>query len=597
MDTREQPITRTPVLIVGAGPAGLVTALDLARQGVASTIVERHPGTSIFPRATAISLRSMEILRGAGLEDEIRAFSAKVNHLMSMSETLASADHQAVPLGFPSDEAAAAVSPTRPALSPQDHLEPVIVRRLQELGMTEFRFDTELVAIDQDAAGVTARLKDRRSGAQSTIAARFLVGADGGRSTVRELLGIEVIGATDLQHHAAILFRADLWSLVGARRHGLYMVAGPDGGSIFAPEGPDDRWVFAVSTDPADVDGLAADPARAAAMVRAAAGAPDLAVEIVAVMPLTFSAELATRWRVGNVFLIGDAAHRMPPYGGRGMNTAIADAHNLAWKLAWVIREVAAPALLDSYEAERGPVGRRNIALALTRFPDRLAASGVLEMLPADVNLESTPDGLAEDMGYVYGSAAIVAEDGAVAQAAGGMAVGEAMAGPAFRPQALPGARAPHAWLQFGGGRVSTVELVEDGLVLIARGSGEAWRRAARAIQPRFASWLTMLGAMGPAMPPVPTARLTVRSVGGELIDPDGSFASAYDLADGGAVLVRPDGHIAARWRTAPADHRASLAEAVATAIGERQPAARTRPIDAPVARPAVGSSVREPVA
>jgi putative polyketide hydroxylase len=537
--------TRTPVLIIGAGPAGLVTALGLARHGVRSLIVERHAGTSIYPRATAISLRSMEILRALGVEEEIRAFSLDARPTMSVSETLISADRVEAPLGFPTDEQALAVSPTRPAISPQDHVEPVLVRALKATGLAEIRFDTELVGIDQSGGGVSATLMDRRTGARSSVRARYLVGADGGRSTVRDLLGIEAVGPADLEHYATVLFRADLWSLLGERRHGLYAV-GPDRRTVMAPMGPDDRWLLAMPAPLADVEAIAADPARGMALVREAAGVPDLEMSILASMPLAFAAQLATRWRDDNVFLIGDAAHRMPPFGGRGMNTAIADAHNLAWKLAFVVQDVASASLLDSFEAERGPVGRRNIDLALARY----RGSGP----------EASPDGLLEDMGYAYRPATTIDE---------GMSEGPGR----------PGSRAPHAWLAHDGGRISTIDLFRDRLVLLTNGSAGSWRMAVGAL--RGSNPIVRgLAALGPAMPPIPPVPISVIAVGGALYDPDGLFATAYGLEAGGAVLVRPDGHIAARWRTAPGDHRAAVADAMEMALGQHPSRADGRIVD-----------------
>jgi hypothetical protein len=227
------------------------------------------------------------------------------------------------------------------------------------------------------------------------------------------------------------------------------------------------------------------------------------------------------------VFLVGDAAHRMTPRGGRGMNTAIADAYDLSWKLAWVARGIADPALLDTYEAERGPIGRRNVAMSMQPVGG------------------GSDDGLAEDLGSVVASAAISDAGMGDADAPRG--------GMAFPPDGRPGSRAPHAWLEIGGSRVSTLDLFGSGFALLSAGAGPAWRAAAEAVAAS------------------PTARgllLSVRSVGRHLVDVDGTFASAYGLDDGGAALVRPDGIVA--WRTAsmPVDPAASLADAIAKALG-----------------------------
>jgi hypothetical protein len=232
----------------------------------------------------------------------------------------------------------------------------------------------------------------------------------------------------------------------------------------------------------------------------------------------------------------------MTPRGGRGMNTAIADAYDLGWKLAWTIRGIADPSLLDSHEAERGPIGRRNVALSMS---------------PAGGGSE---DGLAEDLGPVVASACIV-DDGTPAP------------GPdvPFRPDARPGARAPHAWLEIGTERSSTLDLFGRELVLVTAGSGGAWREAA--------ADLARAGADVP---------LRVRAVGGPLRPADGTFGAAYGLDDGGAALVRPDGIVAWRCRTAPADVRRALAAAVAVALGRGT--AQDRAVLAGAGQPGDGS-------
>lgn len=540
--------TSTPVLIVGAGPAGLVTASVLARQGVRSTLVERHPGTSIHPRASGVSTRTMEILRAIGVEDEIRAFSLDATPLMALSASLASPERRVMPLGFPTPDQAAAVSPTGPAISPQDHVEPVLLRRIRAIGLTDVRFETEITGLRQGGSAVEATVRDRRTGERSLVHAEYVVAADGARSTVRDLLGIEVIGPGAFEHYASILFRADLWSIVGQPRYGLYMRGGEGvRPAIVAPMGPDDRFVFGWPGSPDEVAAMVADPAKAVAQIRSAAGVPNLEVEVLASMPLEFGAQLATRWRDGSVFLVGDAAHRMPPFGGRGMNTAVADADNLAWKLASVVQGVADRSLLDSYEAERGPVGRHNVALAIARHPELAAAHGLTLDPAAPGGPMGTADGLLEDLGYRYAS-------DVVADAAG--------------------ARVPHAWLRTADGRRrSTVDLAADGFVLLTHGDGTAWRTAAGAFRAPGVILRGLL-ALGPAMALLPTLSLTVVAVGEDVADADGEFASALGLAPGGAVLVRPDGHVVERWATPPADRATVLSHAVSMALGHRRAAA-----------------------
>ena len=187
----------TPVLIVGAGPAGLVTAIEIARRGERPLVVERHPSTSIFPRATGVSTRSMEIFRSYGIEDEIRRGGSRVIPRQATVSSLSDPAPVEGPIGFPDDAAALAVSPTTPAVSPQDHVEPILVERLRTLG-GEVRFSTELVGFTQDDSGVSAMIRDRSTGTETIVRSRYLVGADGHASTVRSTLGIPMTGPDDL---------------------------------------------------------------------------------------------------------------------------------------------------------------------------------------------------------------------------------------------------------------------------------------------------------------------------------------------------------------------------------------------------------------
>jgi hypothetical protein len=342
---------------------------------------------------------------------------------------------------------------------------------------------------------------------------------------VRDTLGIAMEGPDDLGQYLSILFRADLTGILGDTLYGLYMIAGPGGPpTVLVPSGADGRFVFAIPLPPGMDDAaiaVAFPPERCIALIREAARRPDLDIEILASNAFAFSAQVAARLRDGRVLLVGDAAHRMTPRGGRGMNTAIADAYDLGWKLAWTVRGLASDALIDSHAVERGPVGRRNVALSM-------------------VSEGGSADGLLEDLGPIVGSAVIV-DDGSNAAATGDRYV----------PDARPGARAPHAWLSIGEERISTLDLFGRELVVLVAGDGAEWREAGATI-----------AATHPGVP------LRVRSVGRWLRDADGSFATAYGLTVGGAVLVRPDGVVAWRSRMAPVDPGLALTAAVNVAIG-----------------------------
>jgi putative polyketide hydroxylase len=464
----------TPVLIVGAGPAGLVTAIELARHGVRPLVIERHPSTSIFPRATGVSTRSMEIFRSYGIDDAVRRGGWQVIPREARLARLDDPSPIEGPLGFPDEADCLAVSPTTAAISPQDHLEPVLVEHLRSLG-GEVRFSTELAGFVQDGEGVTATVRDRASGEETLIRAAYLVGADGHGSTVRRGLGIAMHGPDDLGRFLSILFRADLSKVLGERRYGLYVVGEPGPGrppTVVVPSGADDRYVLGIPLPPGmdDAAVAAAFPLdRCVAHIREVAGRPELDVELLATSTFAFAAQVATSFRSGRAFLVGDAAHRMTPRGGRGMNTAIADGHDLGWKLAFAVRGLAGDGLLDTFEAERMPIARRNVALSM------IEGGG------------GTDDGLLEDLGPL---------------------------------DAEVGHRAPHVWLEPDR---STLDLPSGGFALLASGEGPAWRRAVG----------TTAGAFG--LPLRVTADPTVAAAyrlhpgGAVLIRPDGVIAARTD--------------------------------------------------------------------
>jgi putative polyketide hydroxylase len=464
----DERVRRVPVVIVGAGPAGLVAATTLARRGVGSLLLERNPGLSPLPRATAVSTRTMELLRSWGLEDDARAGQLDIAYVGAFAtETLASPEGEVLPVGVATYEQAAAVSPTTVAGVPQDHLEPVLLGHLRTFPAAEVRFGTELVAFQQDIHGVTVVLSERTSGRETVVRADYLVGADGAHSRVRHGLGVAMDGPDHLAEHLTVLLEAPLREVVGERRYGIYFIQHPEAGGVFVPNGSHDRWLYGRAWQPERERLEDYTDARLTALIRTAAGVPDLPVRVVAKGAFSFAAQVAARYRAGRVFLVGDAAQRMTPRGGMGMNTAIGEAHDLGWKLAWVLGGWDGPELLDSYEAEWRPIGARRAARSAQEGPEPHGA-----------------EALAEDL------------DGRLA----------------------------HAWLRRGDRRVSTLDLLGPGLTLLTGPDGRAWADAATATRTAFPLDVHVL---------------------------DGPAAGLLGVGTDGAVLVRPDARVVARWAAA----------------------------------------------
>jgi len=345
----------TSVLIVGGGPGGLTAAATLARYGIDFVLVERRAELSSLPRATGVSTRSMELMRSFGIEDEIRAGGHDVEWTQLYCRTLAqaSAGHSSS-TGFPTPEQCSLISPAQPACVPQDHLEPVLLEYIQSRAAGRVELGSKVTGVEQQGAGVRARVGDR------VVEAQYLIAADGAHSGARRALGIDMRGPDNLLGAVTALFRAPLWGLVGERRHAIYIVTDPEAEGVLLPAGHGDRWLYGVTHEPGSpLAGL--DEREMARRIELAAGAGPVSPRIERIGSFTFAAQIADRYRTGNAFLIGDAAHRATPRGGTGMNTAIHDGYDLGWKLAWVLRGWAGDELLDSYERERRPVADHNV--------------------------------------------------------------------------------------------------------------------------------------------------------------------------------------------------------------------------------------------
>ncbi|MEU0514970.1 FAD-dependent monooxygenase [Amycolatopsis sp. NPDC006125] len=549
----------TDVLVVGSGPAGGSAALLLAGYGVDTLLVSKYGWVANTPRAHITNQRTLEVLRDAGVEKEALA-AGTPQELMGdtvLCTSLAGDEIGRIRTwgtGPRSLSEYAAASPCGMIDLPQTYLEPILIGNAAARG-AKVRFDTEFLSLEQDADGVTARLRDRVRGDEFTVRARYLIGADGGRSLVAEQIGLPIAGQSGKAGSMNIVFRADLSRHVAHRPSVLYWVMRPGahlggiGMGLVRMVRPWDEWLltwgYDIEQPPPEVD-----EATARQIVHDLVGDASVDVEITSTSLWTVNHSYATEYSRGRVFCAGDAVHRHPPSNGLGSNTSIQDSYNLAWKLAMVLRGEAGPGLLDTYTAERAPVGRQIVDranLSRDQFGPIFAALGIA--------------GGGDDEGIVAGLAACRADDPegvkrrqALHEAielknyefnAHGVELNQRYASGAVipddappevwerdpelfhQPSTRPGAKLPHAWLvDEHGERLSTLDLVGRGAFTVVTGlAGGGWVSAAEELSLRA----VRIGDAG--------AR-----------DAYGDWRRVSDLDEAGCLLVRPDGYVA--WRS-----------------------------------------------
>lgn len=350
------------VLVVGAGPAGMVAGITLAGYGIDVLLVEKRQQPSVLSRAMLISTRTMELMRRWGLEAAVRARASDVEAYHYVTRTLAAGEGSELPMAIPTRAEAAPLSPTWPAWAPQDDTESILLAHLRTMPTAEVRLGCELTGLRQDDDGVQATLRDAQTGATHLLQARYVIGADGPHSTVRDQLGIAMRGVDNLGDYESVQFRAPLDTADEDRNPAIYMITRPDAAGFLSRRGHGDRWIFARGRTPGQKTGLAdLGEAELAGLLARAAGVDTIQPRVEWFSNFALAAMLADRYREGRGFLIGDAAHRMTPRGGTGMNTAIQDAFDLGWKLAWVLQKWSPAGLLDSYQSERRPIGKHNV--------------------------------------------------------------------------------------------------------------------------------------------------------------------------------------------------------------------------------------------
>ena len=401
-----------PVLIVGGSLVGLSTAVFLGHHGVPSLVLERHRGTAIHPRAALVNQRTMETYRAVGLEEQIEEAAAREFVQNGAIVSVDSLGGKELDWYFRFiNEGVEELSPSRRVFITQIGLEPVLLRAADRLG-ARIEYSSEAVSVEQDADGVTVVVRPRDGGPERTVRARYLLAADGAHSPIRERLGIRQLGHGSFSDSITIYFKADVRRLMGDRNLSVVYVFGPRLQGFFRFS-IDLQAGFLVVNSTVDDDGtrsvrIGEDMSTPSCVryVREALGDPEIPVEIENVQRWSASAEYAERLREGRVFLAGDAAHVMPPTGGFGGNNGVQDAYDLAWKLAYVLDGRADESLLDTYDAERQPVGAFTTEQAYTRYVLRLDPS-----LGKDDLMPIVPEAPVE-LGYRHRSPAVLADAG-----------------------------------------------------------------------------------------------------------------------------------------------------------------------------------------
>jgi 2-polyprenyl-6-methoxyphenol hydroxylase-like FAD-dependent oxidoreductase len=455
----------TPVLIVGGSLVGLTTSALLARHGVPHLLVEAHPGTAIHPRAASFHQRTMEAFRSLGIQTAVEEAAAREFVQDGAIVAVESLGGKELTYFYENFNAGVTdLSPTRRLFITQVGLEPVLRGRAEELG-AEHLFSTELVSLTPEEDRVVSVLRPRDGGPEIEVVSDYVIAADGAHSSIRGQLGIDMAGHGDFADCVTIYFRADVRELLRERNLSVVYVNNPRQFSFFRfafDANSGFLAVFATFDEDGNRNsnvGAEITTEECIRLVRDALGAADdLPISVENVQYWTAGAATAGSFRSGRVFLAGDAAHVMPPTGGFGGNTGVADAYNLAWKLAMVHHGQAGPELLDSYDAERRPLADLTVEQAYTRYVLRVDSS-----LGTD-DIAQPLDDASIELGGVHRSAAVT-----------GATPHEALVDPRSAAW-LPGVRAPHLAHAAG----STLDLADDGFALLVPADGEEWQQEAK---------------------------------------------------------------------------------------------------------------------
>jgi putative polyketide hydroxylase/tetracenomycin A2 monooxygenase-dioxygenase len=531
-----ETVTETPVFIVGGGPVGLAMALLLDRFGIDCVVAEKSPATTEHPKSRGCSARTMELFRQWGIEEAIRARGLPDgSDVFAFVESVAGTEY-----GRTRPEPDLGQTPAWKCLVAQDAVEEEILRVLRPSRHARVLFSTEATSISESGEPVTVCTRSLQSGREERWRARYVIAADGAGSQIRREAGIEMVGPATLAVMANEYWRGDLSAVSSAGATTAFFITPKEPGALSSTilnTNGRDRWLSLFATS-IDERAKPQDDAELIQFIRRQAGLAELDVNLINRSTWRMSRQVASEFKRGRVFLVGDAAHRFPPTGGFGLNSGVQDAHNLAWKIAFVLKGAASERLLESYSAERKPVAESNADFSLGnsfRFPlvSEAIRSGNPDQIAFRINdVDNHLHSIGQSLGFLY-------ERGAV--------IPDGTAPPAqdtrhYRPNDRPGSRFPHLWLD-PARRHSTLDWFDRQFAVVAGPMGSEWIEAGRRVGAKMNLPL--------ALHTLPTA------------NPGDGFLIGLR----GAALVRPDGHVACRMPWLPPDPDRELAQALSTLL------------------------------
>jgi 2,4-dichlorophenol 6-monooxygenase len=588
------------VLIIGGGGCGLTLSAFLADKGVDFLTIERRATTSNLPKAHYLNQRTMEILHQHNMDESIYAIGTpsinrcKTKWYTSFGNQGGRFDgitlHEMPQFGHGSVNyhKYVAASAVDNANLPQIRLEPIFRKHAETRKPGSIKFQHELITMEQDADGVTATIKDIVADETYQVRAKYAVAADGGR-TMGNLFGVKMEGPANLITQIGVHVKADFSSIYPDDGVLLNWIKSPKrpGVTVLVAMGPEkfdrhsEEWSIGFPLMPWDPE---ITPESAIAIIRDLLVVPDdIKMEALTVTSWMVGGILADKYQEGRVFFAGDAAHKHPPTTGLGLNTAIQDSHNLAWKLAMALKGDASPAILDTYQSERQPIGAFNVEWALNAFFNHMLLDmAIFAVHPGDMTKMQTPEHVVAsfealladspngrmrrkrmqdvfetqiieleahdvELGFVYPEGALVSD--------GTLPHDRDPLGTLYIPTTRPGHRLPHAWLEVGGKKVSTHHFVgnDTDFALLTDSEGSEWISAAQKASEKYGVKIKTVSV----------------GVNGDAQDIDGNWTKLKQVKNGGAVLIRPDNIVAWRSQDDSGDADQILSDTMKSILGK----------------------------